>query len=104
MSSRFGAAIGAVAAILALAAPHGHAHEGHDHADKPAPAAASGARAESTSSAFELVAIARGTSLELYLDAFATNAPVTGASIDVETPDGPSAAVAQPDQVYRLDA
>ena len=63
-----------------------------------------GARAESASAAFELVAIARGGKLELYLDDFATNAPIDGAAIEVETPSGPRAAAAQPGRAYVLDA
>ena len=105
LQSRAAAIVG-LAALLAIAAPEVYAHEGHVHADEPAPAAASGigARAESASSAFELVAIARGAKLELYLDDFATNAPIDGAAIEVETPSGPRAAAAQPGRAYVLDA
>jgi membrane fusion protein, heavy metal efflux system len=66
------------------------AHEGHDHDAAPPPASVSIApRAEATSDAFELIAIAQGSELAIYLDRFATNEPVEGAAIEVETPNGP---------------
>jgi membrane fusion protein, heavy metal efflux system len=66
------------------------AHEGHDHDAAPLPASVSIApRAEATSDAFELIAIAEGSELSIYLDRFATNEPVEGAAIEVETPNGP---------------
>jgi membrane fusion protein, heavy metal efflux system len=99
------AAIGGLAVSLVVAVPQAYAHEGHVHADEPPPVSVStGVHAESASAAFELVAIAKGTALEIYLDDFATNKPISGASIEVETPEGPATAVAQPDQPYRLDA
>ncbi|GEP00948.1 efflux RND transporter periplasmic adaptor subunit [Methylobacterium haplocladii] len=80
------------------------AHEGHDGAaEAPVPSHV-GPRAEAASPAFELVAIPRGRELVLYLDAFASNAPVTGADIDVETPEGFVEATAQGDGSYRLAA
>ena len=58
------------------------AHEGHDHDAAPLPASVSIApRAEATSDAFELIAIAEGSELAIYLDRFATNEPVQGAAI-----------------------
>ena len=45
----------------------------------------------------------RAGTLVLYLDRFATNEPVRGAKIEVETPDGPVAAAAA-DGVYRIKA
>jgi cobalt-zinc-cadmium efflux system membrane fusion protein len=80
------------------------AHEGHDHQALPVPSAgAIAARAEASSDAFELVAVARGNELAIYLDRFATNEPVEGAGIEVETPAGPATATASGD-VYRLEA
>ena len=49
-------------------------------------------RAEAASEQYELVAIARGGDLVIYLDRFATNESVDGASIEVETPAGPQPA------------
>lgn len=99
------------AAALAVAlsfgiAPAG-AHEGHDHGTAPPAASVAaapvGARAEVVGTAFELVAVAEGASLTLYLDAFATNEPLAGADITLETPTGPVKATEDGDR-YRLDA
>lgn len=102
MITRIAAAGAAMAAFL-LAVP-AHSHEGHDHGDAPAPVVAQSVpRTEAQSALFELVAVARGGSLEIYLDRFEINEPVTDAAIDVETPSGPVTAAADGD-VYRLDA
>ena len=61
-------------------------------------------RAEAASEAHELVAIARDGVLAIYLDRFATNEPVDGAGIEIETPAGPQKAAAKPGEPYRLDA
>ena len=80
------------------------AHEGHDHDAAPLPASVSIApRAEATSDAFELIAIAEGSELAIYLDRFATNEPVEGAAIEVETPNGPVTARVHGD-AYRIPA
>ncbi|KQT84142.1 HlyD family efflux transporter periplasmic adaptor subunit [Aurantimonas sp. Leaf443] len=93
----------AVLAVLTLAVPV-RAHEGHDHgAPPPAATATAAPRAEAQSALFELVAVARGTSLEIHLDRFETNEPVIGATIEVETPAGPATATAE-GEFYRLDA
>jgi cobalt-zinc-cadmium efflux system membrane fusion protein len=87
-----------------LSPPHAAAHEGHDHQAPPAPpTAGSSARAEASSAAFELVVIARGAELAIYLDRFATNEPVEGATVEVETPAGPATAAPSGD-FYRLNA
>ena len=97
------AAIGAAVLIGTLGlAP---AHEGHDHEAKPAQVSVNiGPRGEASSDAFELVAIARGTELLIHLDRFATNAPIDGATVAVETPEGPATATAHPGEAYRLKA
>ncbi|MDP2357960.1 MAG: efflux RND transporter periplasmic adaptor subunit [Beijerinckiaceae bacterium] len=81
-----------------------HAHEGHDHGPaQPEQQTVAAPRAEAQSDDFELVAIARDGGLTIYLDRFRTNEPVTGASIELETPEGPK--IASPaDDRYRLDA
>lgn len=94
-----------LAAVLGLtsvvSAP---AHEGHKHGDEPPPPTVRTApRATAASPLFELVAVANGSKLTVYLDRLETNAPVTGATIDVETPAGPASAVPNGD-VYLLDA
>ena len=98
----------AVAAALSISIAPAGAHEGHDHGEGAASAApaavpAASARADAVGTAVELVAVAEGTSLLLYLDAFATNEPLADADITVETPAGPVKASADGD-LYRLDA
>ncbi len=84
--------IAAALAVLTLGVPV-WSHEGHDHgAPPPAAAAKAAPRTEAQSALFEMVAVSRGASLEIHLDRFDTNEPVTGATIEVETPAGPSRA------------
>jgi hypothetical protein len=65
------------------------AHEGHDHgAPPPPPVATLAPRAEAVSADFELVAVLREGALTIHLDRFADNAPVAGATIEVDTPEG----------------
>jgi hypothetical protein len=62
-------------------------------------------RAEAASGRFELLAVAVASGeLVLYLDRFATNAPVDGARIDVQTPDGPATAAPDGPGTWRLKA
>ena len=56
------------------------------------------------SKAFELVAVVSGENLEIYLDRFATNEPVTGAAIEVETPAGSVKATEGAGGTYRVAA
>jgi RND family efflux transporter MFP subunit len=100
----FAAALSAAVFIGLQAAP-ARAHEGHDHAEpKMVAAAGTTARGEAASAAFELVAIARGDALAIYLDRFATNEPVEGATINVETPAGPVVAKTVQGDAYTLSA
>ncbi|MDQ2102864.1 efflux RND transporter periplasmic adaptor subunit [Azospirillum isscasi] len=95
-----------VAASLAapVAAP---AHEGHAHGgEEPKPVVTTVAPTlETSSSDFELVAVAQGKTLLVHLDRFATNEPVNGATVEVSA-DG-EATTASPvsgeEGVYRLD-
>ncbi len=81
------------------------AHDGHDHgAPPPAEISNLAPRAEAASEHYELVAIARGGDLVIYLDRFATNESVDGASITVDTPAGPEPARAMANEPYRLSA
>src|ERR1700674_5883209 len=87
---RMFAALGIAALTTLLGASWLSAHEGHDHDAAPLPASVSIApRAEATSDPLELIAIAQGSALAIYLDRSATNEPVEGAAIEVETPNGP---------------
>lgn len=81
--------------LLAGAALSGpaSAHEGHDHGAPPPPEVTMLApRAEVASADFELVAVLRDGTLTIHLDRFADNAPVEGATIEVDTPEGSQAA------------
>ncbi len=105
MLSHLASALAAGALIAAIAAGPARAHEGHDH-DTPAVAnpASVASRGETGSDNFELVAVAQGAELIIYLDRFATNAPIGGATIEVETPEGPAKAEPKDDGTYRLPA
>jgi cobalt-zinc-cadmium efflux system membrane fusion protein len=110
MSRCLAVALRALALLVALASPAlpvlsgpALAHEGHDHgADAPPAPAATAPRAEAVSERFELVAVVQGTDLVLYLDAFATNAPVPEASVAVMTPEGRRRAAETAPGTYRL--
>ena len=105
MSLLFRAARSVAAVLFLLTAGPVLAHDGHDHdAPAPAPISSLAPRAEASSEAHELVAIARDGVLTIYLDRFATNEPVDGAAIEIETPAGPQKAEAKPGEPYRLDA
>ena len=97
--------LGFFAALLGVTfAGTAFAHEGHVHGDDaPPPTVQTAPRATAASPLFELVAVANGTGLVVYLDRFETNAPVIGAMVDVETPTGPASAV-QDGDIYRLEA
>jgi hypothetical protein len=100
---RFSIAAALGAATLVTVITSSRAHEGHDHGPQPAVQANAAPRGEAASAAFEVVVIAQGQELLIYLDRFATNEPVHDASIEVETPGGPASAVAS-NGAYRLDA
>lgn len=73
---------------LTLAAP-ATAHEGHDHGAPPPPVSATIApRADASSEDFELVMVARDGRLQIYLDTFRGNEPVTDAAIEIDGPEG----------------
>jgi hypothetical protein len=79
----------AIAAVLLLPAGAQAADDhGHDHGDA-APAATGPAlpRFAAVSEAFELVGVLSGRQLTLYLDRFADNHPVRGATIELEIGD-----------------
>ena len=93
--------------LLAGAALSGPAvaHEGHDHGAPPPPLVTTLApRAEAASADFELVAVLRDGTLTLHLDRFADNAPVEGAAIEVDTPEGSQAAKPSGPGTYVLPA
>ena len=84
-----------VALTLALtAAGAAFAGPGHDHGDEaPARAVSVSPRFSAHSELFELTGILRGDRLALYLDEYATNAPVLRAAIEVELQPATGAAI-----------
>lgn len=96
---------GVFAALFSvLTAGQALSHEGHSHGDEAPPASVQTApRATSASAVFELVAVASGPNLTIYVDRFDTNEPVTEAALYVETPSGPATATLEGD-AFRLDA
>jgi RND family efflux transporter MFP subunit len=96
----------ATAVLLSTPGAHGlRAHEGHDAGAEVQAAPASVApRGEAHSERFEIVAVAQGDTLAIYVDDYKTNAPVDHAGVEVETPSGPATAKPLGDGVYRLDA
>ena len=102
---RVGLALRGILLLLAVAfAPLVSAHEGHDHDAPAASVAASVPRGEASSGDFQIVAVLRDNALTIYLDRFATNEPVSGATIEVETPSGQQTATADSNGTYRIDA
>lgn len=74
---------------MLLGAASARAHEGHDHGAPPPPISSTIApRADASTTDLELVAIARGDKLEIYLDTFRGNEPVDGAEIEIDSPAG----------------
>ncbi|KAA0571898.1 HlyD family efflux transporter periplasmic adaptor subunit [Azospirillum sp. Sh1] len=101
------AAASIAASLAAPVALPALAHEGHGHGDASKPVvAAAMPTMETASPDFELVAVVQGKSLLVTLDRFATNEPVTGATVEVGA--GGEAVTASPvsgeEGIYRLDA
>ncbi len=85
--SRYFSLFSLVAAVLSPA--QSFAHEGHDHGAPPPPVSLTIApRADASTNDFELVAVARGQQLRVYLDTFQGNEPVNDAKIEVDGPGG----------------
>lgn len=101
---------GAVCAvsIVMLSAFPTLAHEGHVHggAEVKPVVAVSAPTLEAVSADFQLVAVAQGPMLLIYLDRFATNEPVKDATIEVSADGETAIAAPVPDEegVYRLQA
>jgi membrane fusion protein, heavy metal efflux system len=76
-------------AVVLSAMPPAQAHEGHDHGAPPPPVSKTIApRTDASSAAFEVVLVARNTTLILHLDQFRTNEPVEGAEIEIDASGG----------------
>lgn len=83
------------------------AHGDEDHGDAPhpvAPAAAQVARVEAASDLFELVGTLKGDKLTLHLDRYASNEPVSGAQIEVESGPIKATAIAEAAGLYSVQA
>ncbi|MCA3178789.1 MAG: hypothetical protein O9345_19065 [Burkholderiaceae bacterium] len=102
------ARVRAAAVLAALALASGaSAHDGHDHADpKPAAGESSGGpRFAAAAGPFELVGALEGRRLVLWLDRADDNAPIAGASIELDVGGRSHAARAEGDvYVVELDA
>lgn len=83
------AAFASLTLFLALAGRPGFAHDGHDHgAPLPPVSSTIAPRADASSTDFEIVVIARGDKLTIFLDTFRDNQPVDGAVIEIDAPGG----------------
>lgn len=71
-------------AAALFAANPAWAGEGHDHGVAPAATGTALPRFVAVSETFELVGVLNGTQLTLYLDRFADNAPVKGATLELD--------------------
>ena len=80
------------------------AHEGHDHGDAPAAVAQTLPRVQARSDVFELVAVASGHKLTIYLSDFKTNAPVPEANVEVAFDGKSFPAVRRGEGVYQITA
>lgn len=81
------------------------AHEGEDHgAPPPTPASEAPARSSASTGVFELVAVASGGRIVLYVDRFATNEPISGARIEVQGSTRKASAEEVEPGVYRVAA
>jgi membrane fusion protein, heavy metal efflux system len=80
------------------------AHEGHDHGDAPAAVTQALPRVQSRSDVFELVAVASGHKLTIYLSNFKTNAPVPDATVDVGFEGKSISAPRKGEGVYQITA
>ena len=80
------------------------AHEGHDHGDASTAVAQALPRVQSRSDVFELVAVASGHKLTIYLSDFKTNAPVPEATVEVAFEGKSVPAVRRGEGVYQIMA
>lgn len=90
MVDRFASVLAGIClSITGLAASSAAAHEGHDHGAPPPPVSTTIApRADASTADLELVAVARGERLEIFLDSFKGNEPVDGAILEIDGPSG----------------
>jgi cobalt-zinc-cadmium efflux system membrane fusion protein len=102
-AGRASAALTVVAMLLS--AGESRAHEGHDHGAPPPPVSSTIApRAEASSDSLEIVLIARGGELIIQLDEFRSNAPIAGAELEIDGPDGLLKPIAVGEGSYKVNA
>jgi hypothetical protein len=96
-----------LALALAMSCPAwagGDSSDGHTHAaPEPVRNQASAPRAAAFSEEFEAVVVLEGRQLLLYLDRFASNAPVDGAQVEIEGGGLKGAAAETSPGVYAMD-
>ena len=102
MVDRFASVLAGIClSITGLAASYAAAHEGHDHGAPPPPVSTTIApRADASTADLELVAVARGERLEIFLDSFKGNEPVDGAVLEIDSPAGTLTAEASGEGTY----
>lgn len=102
MVDRFASVLAGIClSVIGLAASSAAAHEGHDHGAPPPPVSTTIApRADASTVDLELVAVARGERLEIFLDSFKGNEPVDGAMLEIDGPSGTLTAEASGEGTY----
>lgn len=91
-------------AALIFATGLANAHEGHNEAPKSSIKTEAAPRAEAQTDLFELVAMPGNGQLTIYLDRFASNEPVVGAKVEVESGTWKAVAITAGDGIYRVNA
>lgn len=106
MVDRFASVLAGIClSVIGLAASSAAAHEGHDHGAPPPPVSTTIApRADASTVDLELVAVARGERLEIFLDSFKENEPVDGAMLEIDGPSGTLTAEAAGEGTYVANA
>ncbi|MDR7031310.1 efflux RND transporter periplasmic adaptor subunit [Rhizobium rosettiformans] len=102
MADRFASVLAGIClSVIGLAAFSAAAHEGHDHGAPPPPVSTTIApRADASTADLELVAVARGDRLEIFLDSFKGNEPIDGAMLEIDGPSGTLTADAAGEGTY----
>jgi hypothetical protein len=104
--TRFKTRLAAVLAVSVLtAAPTALAGPGHDHGDEaPAAVGEAAPRLSAMTDKHEMVAVVRGENLVIWINDFASSAPVIDAQVDVTIDGATARAAAQPDRTYHVAA
>lgn len=102
-SPRWRAAIAVFTCAVALTLPSALLaadDHGHDHGAEPAAGGTASPRVEAHSDLFELVGVVEKGEMTVYLDRYATNEPVVGATIEFEAGEVKGVAQPRPDGTY----